>query len=188
MNDRGFHNDNAIGAIGENFYKDILLRLEANGNIASFLDLRESLISRLVDCDFAVFTTKKENGEYYSVKDIEEMILNRELPKEGISLVEVKTDTRINETENVFLEWIMHESCGCFAITRADTWVYCGLDGDGNVNNMWLINIRKLRRAIVKNSINSDDKYFDAKKCIYADKISIETMIDMGIARKYDKI
>jgi hypothetical protein len=150
--------------------------------------LRESLISRLVDCDFAVFTIKKENGDYYSVKDIEEMIVNRELPKEGITLVEVKTDTRINETENVFLEWIMHESCGCFAITRADTWVYCGLGDDGKVNNLWLIDIRKLRKAIVENSISGTEKYFDVKKCICADKISIETLIDMGIARKYDKI
>ena len=188
MNDRGFHNDNAIGAIGEGFYIDILSSLEANGIIVSFLDLRESLVSQLVDCDFAVFRTKKNNGEYYSVNDIEEMILSRELPKEGISLVEVKTDTRINSTGNIFLEWIMHESCGCFATTKADTWAYCGLGDDGKVNNLWLIDIRKLRKAIVENSISGTEKYFDVKKCIYADKVSIETLIDMGIARKYDKI
>ena len=187
FNDRGFNECNDIATIGEEVYKKKLETLKSNGKIFSYVDLRESKIARLVDCDFAVFT--KHGGYDVSSIGVEWLILNYSKIDHTpfCKLVDVKTDTKILTTGNIFLEMLMHGGPGCFGNTRADYWIYAGIDGETNeIKKAWSIDIRKVREMVANGTLSlvNMDEYRSNEKYVIAYKVKIKLLEELGAAKE----
>lgn len=92
-----FKNDNAIGKRGEAIFK-------------AFLDRRN-----------AIYTDVSEDGEYQE-QDIDFVVDSKRVPGKKI-YIEVKNDTRIASTGNIFFETMSnvdYSTEGCFSKTKAN--------------------------------------------------------------------
>ena len=187
FNDRGFEKCNTIATIGEEIYKKKLEALMSEGKIFSYVDLRESLIARLVDCDFAVFT--KSGGYEANIKEVEWLILNYSKIDHTpfCKLIDVKTDTKILTTGNIFLEMLMHKGPGCFGNTRADYWIYAGIDEKTNeIKKTWSIDIKKVREMVANGTLSlvNMDEYRSNEKYVFAYKVKIKLLEELGAAKE----
>lgn len=187
FNDKGYKTCGNIALIGEEAYKTKLETLMSQGKIHSYVDMRESLIARLVDCDFAVFT--KSNGNETDVKEVERLIQNYSQIDHTpfCKLIDVKTDTWVIKTGNIFLEMLMHKGPGCFGNTRSDYWVYVGIDEKTNeIKNVWSIDIRKVREMFAEGKLNLDnmEEYRGEKKYVFAYKVKVKLLEELGAAKE----
>lgn len=145
LNDRGFIKANEIGLIGENYYANEENKLKETGEITECMDLTKNKFFRLVDCDFAIV----KNGAEYTEKQLANLVLDRLIGFEkNCELVEVKTDTVTLHSGNFYFEWIAHNGPGCFAVTKAKTWIYYAVDKDNEIKKGWSIDVKALRKAI----------------------------------------
>lgn len=186
MNDIGFNDSDRIGKIGEEQYKRFLDSMVADGKICSYVDLRANKVAEIVDCDFATCKALKEDGTFYSVKDIEEAILDKKRLN-GVSLIEVKTDTRILEKRNFFLEILMHGGPGCFGFSRADKWIYYGINTHHQIEKMWVIKLRDLRVALTDGRVKKEDvgEYIDKEHSVMAKLVNEGALVKLRIAKEY---
>ena len=167
LNDRGFTKASEIGNVGETTYGKLLEKAKNDGKIASYIDLTENEQARHDDCDFVVFTELRQDGQEYTVENAEWILKNKRTHPKQCKFIEVKTDTLILETGNVYLEWIAHDVPGCFAITKADKWIYYGVNGDGKIVKGWSLDIPKIRdlfaAALITPKNGSVNVYSDVK-------------------------
>lgn len=187
FNDKGYKTCENIALIGEEVYKKKLETLKSQGKIYSYVDMRESLVGRLVDCDFAVFMS---NGGYEAnVKGVEWLILNYSNIDHTpfCKLIDVKTDTWILKTGNIFLEMLMHKGPGCFGNTRSDYWIYVGIDEKSNeIKKAWSIDVRKVREMVADGtlSLQNMEEYRGEKKFVFAYKVKINLLEELGAAKE----
>ena len=150
FNDRGFEKSHRIGREGELFYADLC---KTKG--LSTIDVTEDPFFQLIDIDMIVAKDKDTQLTNEYVENLKNNILaHKEDYKSKSILIDVKTDTDIKRTNNVFLEFLAHNKPGCFSITKADKWIY--LDWDENNKKairMWSIDIEKVRNSIVKGDV-----------------------------------
>ena len=139
FNDIGFDKSNDIGKAGEKFYTEYV---KSKG--FDVLDVSDDPYFQSIDVDIIVSNKKGLHlGE-----TIKYQILNKE-PVDS-TLIDVKTDTVAGKTGNFYFEWIAHYKPGCFAVTRADKWIYIYWDPDKDApSKMWSIDINSLRSAVV---------------------------------------
>lgn len=187
INDKGFGNSDKLGKIGERHYLKKLEELKAEGRITDYIDLRENDLCRLADIDVAVIT----GGKKYGVEDVERMILTRRHVKD-CCLIDVKTDTVILSSNNMFLEWIAHNVPGCFGSTHADKWVYYGIDDEFQLRKAWSVDLKKVRSMITSEEINFGN--CNANYCKkegkenFAYRIDADVLVEKGAARVLDII
>lgn len=187
INDKGFYNSDRIGKIGEERYLEKLAELKNEGKITDYMDLRKNPLCRLVDIDVAVMT----GGKTFTVEDIEKMILaGPRKHNKNCCLIDVKTDTVILSTNNVFLEWIAHNVPGCFGSTHADKWIYYGIDDRLQLKKVWSIDLKGLRSLITQEEINFDN--CNANYCKkegkenFAYRVDVDWLIEKGVAKEMD--
>ena len=188
LNDRGFEISSEIGDIGEIAYTQLLETAQKEGKIVSYIDLTKNEQARHDDCDFVVFTGLRKDGTKYTEQNAEWILKNRRVHPSHCKFVEIKTDTRILETGNVYLEWLAHNVAGCFSITKADKWIYYGLDGDGKIVKGWSLDITKIRELLTTSLISpkssSINIFTDKEKGNYGYKIKIDTLMHLGAAKE----
>lgn len=187
INDKGFYNSDKVGKIGEERYLEKLEELKSNGTITDYMDLRENDLCRLADIDVAVMT----GGKTFTEEDIERMILARRHNR-NCCLIDVKTDTVILSSNNVFLEWIAHNVPGCFGSTHADKWIYYGIDDRFQLRKAWSIDLKGLRSLITQEEINFGN--CNANYCKregrenFAYRIDVGWLIEKGVAKEMDLV
>ena len=104
--------------------------------------------------------------------------------------IDVKTDTVILSTNNVFLEWIAHNVPGCFGSTHADKWIYYGIDDRLQLKKAWSVDLKGLRSLITQEEINFNN--CNANYCKkegkenFAYRIDIGWLIEKGVAKEMD--
>ena len=148
FNDIGFTKSNAIGKLGEKFYRDYVKQKGFD-----VLDVSDDPYFQSIDVDLIISTIKNFLFNDKSLDTIKTALINKQTPDNCI-LVDVKTDTVGERTGNFYLEWIAHYKPGCFSITKADKWVYLYWDQESNTaTKIWSINVPKLRQAIVNGQI-----------------------------------
>jgi hypothetical protein len=185
INDKGFYNSDKLGKIGERRYLEKLEELKQSGKIRNYVDLRENDLCRLADIDVAVITGNKD----YSIDEIEKMILTRRHNK-NCCLIDVKTDSVVLTSGNIFLEWIAHNVPGCFGSTHADKWIYYGIDNQFQLKKVWSIDLKTLRSLITSEEINLQN--CNANYCKkegrenFAYRININTLIEKKAAKEID--
>lgn len=186
LNDRGFFKSSKIGDVGELAYMDVLEIYKKEGKITSYLDLRKNRVAQILDCDYVIFTKCKDGDKEYDEQDAEELLLSKSKRPSFCKFVEIKTDTRILDTRNIYLEWIAHDVPGCFGISRADKWIYYGVDVFGVPKKVWSIDFRKMRGLLTNGQINTISKreYSDAKVGNYAYVVCIDDLIKLGVAKE----
>ena len=182
VNDEGFKKSNKIGKVGEADYIKILDKSKSGGKIVSYLNLSDNKLAQLVDVDYVVFTRLNGDKEF-TEEDAENFILMKGKHPEYCKFIEVKTDRRILETGNIFLEIIMHDKRGCFAETLADKWIYYGLGSDGKIAKMWSIDIEDLRHAI-SNDLITITKHTASNNGSYSFIVKIDELIKVGAAKE----
>ena len=188
LNDRGFTKASEIGNIGETTYGKLLEKAKNDGKITSYIDLTENEQARHDDCDFVVFTELRQDGKEYTIENAEWILKNKRTHPKQCKFIEVKTDTLILETGNVYLEWIAHDVPGCFAITKADKWIYYGVNGDGKIVKGWSLDITKIRSlfaaALITPKNGSVNVYSDVKTGNYGYRVKIDALIHLGAAKE----
>ena len=188
LNDRGFTKASEIGNVGEITYGKLLEKAKNDGKIVSYIDLTGNEQARHDDCDFVVFTELRKDGKEYTEENAEWILRNRRTHPSQCKFIEVKTDTLILETGNVYLEWIAHDVPGCFAITKADKWIYYGVNGDGEIVKGWSLDIPKIRNLFAASLITpkngSVNVYPDVKTGNYGYRVKIDTLIHLGAAKE----
>lgn len=150
INDAGISTSKKIGKVGENAYQKQLEYLKSKGVIRDYLDLRDSKLFRLADCDFAVYPNDSIS-RLITVQAAENLLMEKNKSHlEYCRFVDVKTDQVVLETGNIFLELIMHGGPGCFGCTWADNWIYVSLDEFGrDIVKAWSLDVRKTRKLMV---------------------------------------
>ena len=188
LNDRGFNVSSRIGDTGEIKYEKTLEWAKNNGKIVSYIDLTKNEQARHDDCDFVVFTGFRKDGKEYTEENAEWILKNTRTHPKQCKFIEVKTDTLILETGNVYLEWIAHDVPGCFAITKADKWIYYGVNADGKIVKGWSLDIPKIRSlfaaALITPKNGSVNVYPDVKTGNYGYRVKIDTLIHLGAAKE----
>lgn len=144
-----FMHDIKIGEIGEN---DLIKILEKSPKTDYVADVSQNPIFQLIDIDIIQFIKRKENGEKYTVADVENAILGHSKERDFFNSYEVKTDTRGEETRNVPYEVISHDNAGCCGETRANYIYFTLLDNaTREIKERWLITTKKWRCFIREN-------------------------------------
>ena len=69
----------------------------------------------------------------------------------GVTAYEIKTDTQIGRTRNIFYEEMSHTNPGCMARTLSNYIVYAGIDFNKSINEAYLIKTLDLRRYVLDN-------------------------------------
>lgn len=131
-----FNNDNAIGKVGENRLKEILM---ASSKTMGVFDLSDKVGYRKYDIDI------------------------KQIKTDGTSVVyEVKTDTYGYITRNVSYELTSHDHAGCLARSNADYvfYVFVNPENHSEILESYLIDLEKWRRWIRVNSIKFNNKYY----------------------------
>ena len=187
LNDRGFNVSSKTGDVGEAAYAKSLELAKSAGTIASYIDLTKNGQARHDDCDFVVFMKLNGNREY-TEQEAEWILKNERTHPDYCRFIEIKTDKVILGSGNVYLEWIAHDLPGCFAITKADNWIYYGVDETENIVKCWSIDIRKLRHLLTTAIINPKNSsisiYPDVKNGNYGYRIKIDTLIHFEVAKE----
>ena len=169
------------GPIGENRLKDILT---LRGK--SFIDVSEYKEFR--DLDIDIIQIENE----CSIETILEKI-NHGQPLSDIDAIsyEVKTDTFGIISRNIVFEVISNSNIGCLARTKADYLFYVFLNKDNNIEEEYLIPMKKLRHWLMENfGMINKSSYLKAKSMrrdsdntgIFL--VNIEKLIEDKIATK----
>jgi hypothetical protein len=121
MTEHIFSKDNEVGKIGEQIFKEYL-----DNKGITYRDVSDDAEYQKIDVDFVV------NGH------------------SGDVLVEVKNDTKIAYTGNIFYESISnvdYNTIGCFENTKADWIVICSEPN----NTFYIVNAKFLKEYVGKN-------------------------------------
>lgn len=188
LNDRGFRKAKKLGDIGEAAYAELLEGYKNAGAIATYYDLTDNRLAQVLDCDFVVFTEKDGDREY-TEEDAEKFLLQKGDHPDFCHFIEVKTDTRILDTGNAYLEWIAHDKPGCFAITKADKWIYYGIDASSEkISRAWTIDLFKLRGLFTSGTLSfkagTVEEYSDKKTGNYAFRVKMDLLVLLGVAKE----
>ena len=152
-----FHSDiEAYGKIGEEWFKNILTTSKKTISLIDCsicddrLGVKEMEELRRFDIDILQYT--KEDAPL--PRDIiDKYYTNRKtIPDNaGVTAYEIKTDTQIGRTRNIFYEEMSHTNPGCMARTLSNYIVYAGIDFNKSINEAYLIKTLDLRRYVLDN-------------------------------------
>lgn len=152
-----FHSDIEVyGKIGEEWFKNILTTSKKTINLIDCsicddrLGVKEMEELRRFDIDILQYT--KEDAPL--PRDIiDKYYTNRKtIPDNaGVTAYEIKTDTQIGRTRNIFYEEMSHTNPGCMARTLSNYIVYAGIDFNKSINEAYLIKTLDLRRYVLDN-------------------------------------
>ena len=152
-----FHSDIEVyGKIGEEWFKNILTTSKKTINLIDCsicddrLGVKEMEELRRFDIDILQYT--KEDAPL--PRDIiDKYYTNRKIIQDnaGVTAYEIKTDTQIGRTRNIFYEEMSHTNPGCMARTLSNYIVYAGIDFNKSINEAYLIKTLDLRRYVLDN-------------------------------------
>lgn len=152
-----FHSDIEVyGKIGEEWFKNILTTSKKTISLIDCsicddrLGVKEMEELRRFDIDILQYT--KEDAPL--PRDIiDKYYTNRKtIPDNaGVTAYEIKTDTQIGRTRNIFYEEMSHTNPGCMARTLSNYIVYAGIDFNNSINEAYLIKTLDLRRYVLDN-------------------------------------
>lgn len=152
-----FHSDIEVyGKIGEEWFKNILTTSKKTISLIDCsicddrLGVKEMEELRRFDIDILQYT--KEDAPL--PRDIiDKYYINRKtIPDNaGVTAYEIKTDTQIGRTRNIFYEEMSHTNPGCMARTLSNYIVYAGIDFNKSINEAYLIKTLDLRRYVLDN-------------------------------------
>ena len=152
-----FHSDIEVyGKIGEEWFKNILTTSKKTINLIDCsicddrLGVKEMEELRRFDIDILQYT--KEDAPL--PRDIiDKYYINRKIIPDnaGVTAYEIKTDTQIGRTRNIFYEEMSHTNPGCMARTLSNYIVYAGIDFNKSINEAYLIKTLDLRRYVLDN-------------------------------------
>ena len=152
-----FHSDIEVyGKIGEEWFKNILTTSKKTINLIDCsicdnrLGVKEMEELRRFDIDILQYT--KEDAPL--PRDIiDKYYTNRKIIPDnvGVTAYEIKTDTQIGRTRNIFYEEMSHTNPGCMARTLSNYIVYAGIDFNKSINEAYLIKTLDLRRYVLDN-------------------------------------
>ena len=152
-----FHSDIEVyGKIGEEWFKNILTTSKKTISLIDCsicddrLGVKEMEELRRFDIDILQYT--KEDAPL--PRDIiDKYYTNRKtIPDNaGVTAYEIKTDTQIGRTRNIFYEEMSHTNPGCMARTLSNYIVYAGIDFNKSINEAYLIKTLDLRRYVLDN-------------------------------------
>lgn len=146
-----FRKDVKLGKIGEDFCYEMLKQSQ---KAVSIIDVSEDKRFQLIDVDFIQILRTKPNGEEYTKDDVFNNLIGGDADKTFYLLYEVKTDTVSITSRNVVYEIISHDGPGCAALSRAHYFFYIFVDGNNDIREAWLIDMKKWRQYIRENSKN----------------------------------
>ena len=152
-----FHSDIEVyGKIGEEWFKNILTTSKKTISLIDCsicddrLGVKEMEELRRFDIDILQYT--KEDAPL--PRDIiDKYYINRKIIPDnaGVTAYEIKTDTQIGRTRNIFYEEMSHTNPGCMARTLSNYIVYAGIDFNKSINEAYLIKTLDLRRYVLDN-------------------------------------
>ena len=152
-----FHSDIEVyGKIGEEWFKNILTTSKKTISLIDCsicddrLGVKEIEELRRFDIDILQYT--KEDAPL--PRDIiDKYYINRKIIPDnaGVTAYEIKTDTQIGRTRNIFYEEMSHTNPGCMARTLSNYIVYAGIDFNKSINEAYLIKTLDLRRYVLDN-------------------------------------
>ena len=152
-----FHSDIEVyGKIGEEWFKNILTTSKKTISLIDCsicdnrLGVKEMEELRRFDIDILQYT--KEDAPL--PRDIiDKYYTNRKIIPDnvGVTAYEIKTDTQIGRTRNIFYEEMSHTNPGCMARTLSNYIVYAGIDFNKSINEAYLIKTLDLRRYVLDN-------------------------------------
>ena len=152
-----FHSDIEVyGKIGEEQFKNILTTSKKTISLIDCsicddrLGVKEMEELRRFDIDILQYT--KEDAPL--PRDIiDKYYINRKIIPDnaGVTAYEIKTDTQIGRTRNIFYEEMSHTIPGCMARTLSNYIVYAGIDFNKSINEAYLIKTLDLRRYVLDN-------------------------------------
>ena len=152
-----FHsNIEVYGKIGEEWFKNILTTSKKTISLIDCsicddrLGVKEMEELRRFDIDILQYT--KEDAPL--PRDIiDKYYINRKIIPDnaGVTAYEIKTDTQIGRTRNIFYEEMSHTNPGCMARTLSNYIVYAGIDFNKSINEAYLIKTLDLRRYVLDN-------------------------------------
>ena len=152
-----FHSDIEVyGKIGEEWFKNILTTSKKTISLIDCsicddrLGVKEMEELRRFDIDILQYT--KEDAPL--PRDIiDKYYINRKIIPDnaGVTAYEIKTDTQIGRTRNIFYEEMSHTNPGCMARTLSNYIVYAGIDFNKPINEAYLIKTLDLRRYVLDN-------------------------------------
>ena len=152
-----FHSDIEVyGKIGEEWFKNILTTSKKTISLIDCsicddrLGVKEMEELRRFDVDILQYT--KEDAPL--PRDIiDKYYTNRKIIPDnaGGTAYEIKTDTQIGRTRNIFYEEMSHTNPGCMARTLSNYIVYAGIDFNKSINEAYLIKTLDLRRYVLDN-------------------------------------
>ena len=151
------HSDIEVyGKIGEEWFKNILTTSKKTISLIDCsicddrLGVKEMEELRRFDIDILQYT--KEDAPL--PRDIiDKYYINRKIIPDnaGVTAYEIKTDTQIGRTRNIFYEEMSHTNPGCMARTLSNYIVYAGIDFNKSINEAYLIKTLDLRRYVLDN-------------------------------------
>ena len=190
-----FHSDIEVyGKIGEEWFKNILTTSKKTISLIDCsicddrLGVKEMEELRRFDIDILQYT--KEDAPL--PRDIiDKYYTNRKtIPDNaGVTAYEIKTDTQIGRTRNIFYEEMSHTNPGCMARTLSNYIVYAGIDFNKSINEAYLIKTLDLRRYVLDNfntvkRCRMDHRGSGSSDVTAGDLINIEELITKKIATK----
>ena len=152
-----FHSDIEVyGKIGEEWFKNILTTSKKTINLIDCsicddrLGVKEMEELRRFDIDILQYTKEDAPLPRYI---IDKYYTNRKIIPDnaGVTAYEIKTDTQIGRTRNIFYEEMSHTNPGCMARTLSNYIVYAGIDFNKSINEAYLIKTLDLRRYVLDN-------------------------------------
>ena len=152
-----YHSDIEVyGKIGEEWFKNILTTSKKTISLIDCsicddrLGVKEMEELRRFDIDILQYT--KEDAPL--PRDIiDKYYINRKIIPDnaGVTAYEIKTDTQMGRTRNIFYEEMSHTNPGCMARTLSNYIVYAGIDFNKSINEAYLIKTLDLRRYVLDN-------------------------------------
>ena len=191
-----FHSDIEVyGKIGEEWFKNILTTSKKTISLIDCsicddrLGVKEMEELRRFDIDILQYT--KEDAPL--PRDIiDKYYINRKIIPDnaGVTAYEIKTDTQIGRTRNIFYEEMSHTNPGCMARTLSNYIVYAGIDFNKSINEAYLIKTLDLRRYVLDNfntvkRCRMDHRGSGSSDVTAGYLINIEELITKKIATKF---